>query len=81
MIEKTESKVGSKGELFPPIHLRKKLGLSPGRKVSYSIENGRLIVELIPDLRTILQTRKPKVEVSVEELKEDRALLSQDAEK
>ncbi|MFX0092430.1 MAG: AbrB/MazE/SpoVT family DNA-binding domain-containing protein [Candidatus Hodarchaeota archaeon] len=80
MSVKIRSKVGSKGELFPPIKIRRELGLEPGQQVYYYIESGRLIVEPIPDLRKILQTQVPKIEVSLEELREDRKRVGRDAE-
>ena len=38
-----ESRVGSKGELFPPKEFREKLGLRARTKVIYKIESGRLV--------------------------------------
>ncbi len=40
-----ESRVGSKGELFPPKEMREKLGLKACTKVIFAMESGRLIVE------------------------------------
>ncbi|MFX0095365.1 MAG: AbrB/MazE/SpoVT family DNA-binding domain-containing protein [Candidatus Hodarchaeota archaeon] len=71
-------KVGSKGELFPPKELRLKIGLIEGQKVLYRVFNGRLIVEKIPTPEELLE-RPSKVIVSLEELKKERAKLSEDA--
>jgi len=61
-----EGRVGSKGELFPPKKVREILGLKPGVKVVYRVENGRLIVEPIPSLEDVLKEPKP-VKISVKE--------------
>ena len=54
-----ESRVGSKGELFPPKKLREKLGLKPHTKVIYKIEDGRLIVEPVPSIEELLKEPPP----------------------
>ena len=46
----SKSRVGSKGELFPPKEIREKLGLRAHVKVIYKIEEGRLVVEPVPSL-------------------------------
>ncbi len=74
-----KSRVGSKGELFPPKKLRKKLGLEPRRRVVYRIEKGRLIVEPIPSLEEVL-SEPPAVKVSIEEFHDFRRELSRRAE-
>jgi len=74
-----ESRVGSKGELFPPKELRERLGLHAHVKVIYKIEEGRLVVEPVPSLEKIM--REPaSVEVTLEELHEFRKELSKKAE-
>ncbi|MEM2994922.1 MAG: AbrB/MazE/SpoVT family DNA-binding domain-containing protein [Candidatus Bathyarchaeia archaeon] len=61
-----ESRVGSKGELFPPKEIREKLGLQAGEKVVYRVEDGRLVVEPVPKLEDVL--REPSlVELTLEE--------------
>lgn len=74
-----ESRVGSKGELFPPKEVRLKLGLTPRTKVVYRIEEGLLIVEPIPSLEDVWK-EPPALEVSVEELHKLRKELSKKAE-
>ena len=74
-----ESRVGSKGELFPPKEFREKLGLRACTKVIYKIESGRLIVEPVPSLKEVLQ-RKPSVEITLEEFHKFRKELSKKAE-
>ena len=74
-----ESRVGSKGELFPPKEIREKLGLKACTKVIYKIESGRLIVEPIPSLEEVLK-KKPVVEITLEEFYKFRIELSKKAE-
>ena len=74
-----ESRVGSKGELFPPKELREKLGLQACTKVLYKIEQGRLVVEPVPSLKEIFQ-EKPNMEITLEEFHEHRKDLSKKAE-
>ena len=74
-----ESRVGSKGELFPPKEIREKLGLRACTKVIYKIESGRLIVEPVPSLKEVLQ-KKPAVEISLDEFHKFRKELSKKAE-
>ena len=66
-----ESRVGSKGELFPPEEMRKKLGLKPYTKVVYKVESGRLIVEPVPTIKEVLQ-EEATVEISLEEFHKER---------
>jgi AbrB family looped-hinge helix DNA binding protein len=75
----SESRVGSKGELFPPKGIREKLGLRPHTKVIYSMVDGRLIVEPIHSLEEVLE-EEPVVEITLEEFYADRKELSKKAE-
>lgn len=74
-----ESRVGSKGELFPPKKFREKLGLKAHTKVIYKIEDGRLIVEPVPNIEELLK-EPPIVEITLEEFHKFRKELSQKAE-
>jgi bifunctional DNA-binding transcriptional regulator/antitoxin component of YhaV-PrlF toxin-antitoxin module len=78
MVEAVESRVGSKGELFPPKKMREKLGLRPRTKVLYRIYNGRLVVEPVPSLEELMM-RKPLVTITVEEFRSFREELSRRA--
>jgi len=75
----SKSRVGSKGELFPPKDIREKLGLRAHVKVIYKIEDGRLVVEPIPSLEDVLK-EPPSVEVTLEEFYGFRRELSRKAE-
>ena len=74
-----ESRVGSKGELFPPKEMREKLGLKACSKIIFKIESGRLIVEPVPTIKEILQ-EGTSVEITLEEFYKDRRALSRLAE-
>jgi bifunctional DNA-binding transcriptional regulator/antitoxin component of YhaV-PrlF toxin-antitoxin module len=74
-----KSRVGSKGELFPPKEIRKKLGLKTHTKVIYKIESGKLIVEPIPTLEEVLK-ESPTIEITLEEFHKHRKELSRKAE-
>jgi bifunctional DNA-binding transcriptional regulator/antitoxin component of YhaV-PrlF toxin-antitoxin module len=74
-----ESRVGSKGELFPPKEIREKLGLQACTRIIYKIEQGRLIVEPVPSLKEVLQ-EKPTIEITLEEFHKQRKSLSKKAE-
>ena len=74
-----ESRVGSKGEIFPPKEMREKLGLYPHTRVRYKVESGRLVVEPVPTLREVLKDPQG-VETTIGELKRLRKELSKMAE-
>jgi len=73
-----KSRVGSKGELFPPKEIREKLGLRPHTKVIYKIEDGRLVVEPVPSLEEVIN-ETPSVEITLEEFQKHRKALSRKA--
>jgi len=70
-----ESRVGSKGELFPPKEIREKLGLKPHTKVIYRIEEGRLLVEPVPNIEEVLKEKKA-VKITLEEFHKFRKEIS-----
>ena len=74
-----ESRVGSKGELFPPKEIREKLGLRPHAKVIYKVEEGRLVVEPIPSLEEVLKETQ-YIEISLDEFHKLRKELCRKAE-
>lgn len=74
-----KSRVGSKGELFPPKEIREKLGLRANTKVIYKIEDGRLVVEPVPSLEEVLR-ESASVEITLEEFHKHRKELSLKAE-
>jgi len=74
-----KSRVGSKGELFPPKEIRRRLGLRAHMKVIYKIESGRLVVEPVPSLEEVLKESLP-VEITLEEFHKHRKELSRKAE-
>jgi bifunctional DNA-binding transcriptional regulator/antitoxin component of YhaV-PrlF toxin-antitoxin module len=74
-----KSRVGSKGELFPPKEIRQKLDLRPHTKVIYRIEEGRLVVEPVPSLEEVFK-EAPSVEITLEDFHKLRKELSQKAQ-
>ena len=68
MISEEFGKVGSKGELYPPIKIRKALGLNPNTRIRFFISpKGYLIVEKVISVEELLA--KPALaKVSVEEI-------------
>jgi len=74
-----KSRVGSKGELFPPKEIRERLGLRARTRVIYRIEMGRLVVEPVPSLEEVLR-ELPSVEITLEESHKLRKELSRKAE-
>jgi len=74
-----KSRVGSKGELFPPKDIREKIGLHAHTKVIYKIEEGRLVVEPVPSLEEVLR-ETPCLEITIEEFHKHRKDLSRKAE-
>ena len=74
-----KSRVGSKGEIFPPKEIREKLGLRPRTEITYKIEGSKLIVEPVPRLQDVL-TRPTLVEETLADVKKFRRDLSKSAE-
>jgi bifunctional DNA-binding transcriptional regulator/antitoxin component of YhaV-PrlF toxin-antitoxin module len=79
-MEKSEGRVGSKGELFPSKEIREKLGLIPHTRVIYRVENGKLIVEPVHSVEDMIDL-PPEVEITQEELDADRRELSRRLER
>ena len=75
----SESRVGSKGELFPNKQIRERLGLKPNTKVIYRVKDGTLIVEPIPNLEELLE-ETTIINVSPEQLETERRGQSKKAE-
>jgi AbrB family looped-hinge helix DNA binding protein len=75
----SESRVGSRGELFTTKEIREKLGLKPNTKVVLRVEDGRLVVEPIPSLEQLL-AEPPQVEATAMEDEAERRRLSGEAE-
>jgi AbrB family looped-hinge helix DNA binding protein len=75
----SESRVGSKGELFPNKEIRERLGLKPNTKVIYRVKDGKLIVEPIPNIEDLLD-EPSLIESSLEEHQNERRELAKKAE-
>ncbi|ODS41123.1 MAG: hypothetical protein A7315_06930 [Candidatus Altiarchaeales archaeon WOR_SM1_79] len=57
-MEPAYAKVGSKGELYLPKKIRKKLGFEPNKRIVYRMIKNKLEVEKVPDVVELL--KKPK---------------------
>ncbi|MDG6923009.1 MAG: AbrB/MazE/SpoVT family DNA-binding domain-containing protein [Nitrososphaerota archaeon] len=74
-----KTKVGSKGEIFPPKEIREKLGLRPGTEIDMKVEDDKLIVQPIPRVKDLLK-EPAQVEITLEEFHKFRRELSKKAE-
>lgn len=74
-----KTKVGSKGEIFPPKEIREKLGLTPGTAVELKIEDSKLMIRPIPSVNELLK-RPAAVHITLEEFHKSRRELSKKAE-
>lgn len=73
-------KIGSKGEIFPPKEIRKKLGLKPDQPISMTVQDDKLIIKKIYSIEEILK-KPPKTKISYHAWKEFKKELSEDLEK
>jgi AbrB family looped-hinge helix DNA binding protein len=78
VIGMSESRVGSRGELFTTKEIREKLGLKPGGKVLMKVEGGKLVVEPVLVLTEVL-SEPPAIEITLAE-DEGRRALSKETE-
>jgi len=74
-----KSRVGSKGELFPPKKIREKLGLQAHTQIIYTIEDNKLIVEPIPSLQEVFK-EPSAIEITLQDFHKHRKEVSQKAE-
>lgn len=74
-----KTRIGSKGEIFPPKEIREKLGLTPGTEVDLQIKDSTLIVRPIPTVIDLLK-EPPQMTISLEEFHKFRRELSKRAE-
>ena len=72
-------KIGSKGEIFPPKEIRKKLGFTRDQLVIISVVNDQLIIRKLYSMEEIL-SKDAKVKISHHAFKEMRHKLSKDFE-
>ncbi len=66
-----ETQVGSKGELFLSKQIRDSLGLKPGDRIYLEIQEGKLIVRKVPDLRELLKMPRIGKPETPEEIERD----------
>ena len=76
-IDKMILKIGSKGEIFPPKEIRKKLGLEPNQPIILYVHNDQLIIRKIHSLEEVLKS-PPKVKISYHAWKQFKEELSKE---
>ncbi|MGQ4874011.1 MAG: AbrB/MazE/SpoVT family DNA-binding domain-containing protein [Promethearchaeia archaeon] len=79
-LKKTISKVGSKGEIFPPKEIRQQLGLNPNQPIIMDVQGDKLIIRKLHSIEEILST-PTKVKISYHAWKQFKKKLSEEAEK
>ncbi len=72
-------KIGSKGEIFPPKEIRKKLGLEPHQPILLYIHQDQLIVRKIHSIEEILNA-PTKTKISYHAWKQFKEELTEDYE-
>ncbi|MBA7646063.1 hypothetical protein ES703_53824 [subsurface metagenome] len=72
-------KIGSKGEIFPPKEIRKRLGLEPNQPILLYIHQDQLIVRKLHSIEEILNTQ-PKTKISYHAWKQFKEELTDDYE-
>jgi len=73
-------KIGSKGEIFPPKDLRKKLGFEPDQPIILYVHNDQLIIRKVHSIEELLKS-PPKVKISYHAWKQFKEELSEEYEK
>ncbi len=66
-----KTRVGRKGAIYLPRRLLERLGVSEGDQVLLRVENGKVILEFIPDPFLLAVKQKPWSETTVEEFERE----------
>ena len=74
-----KSKIGSKGEIFPPKEIRERLGLRPGTEIDLKVEDSKLVIRAIPNVNDLLKG-PTYVEVTLQQFHKFRRELGKKAE-
>jgi len=72
-------KIGSKGEIFPPKEIRKRLGLEPNQPILLYIHQDQLIVRKLHSIEDLLNT-PTKTKISYHAWKQFKEELTDDYE-
>ncbi len=67
----TEGRVAKKFALYPPKGLINELGLKEGQRVRYEIEDGKLVVEPLPDPIDVALHSKKWMKTSIRKLESE----------
>jgi AbrB family looped-hinge helix DNA binding protein len=73
-------KIGSKGEIFPPKEIRKKLGFEPDQPIILYVNKDQLIIRKVYSIEEILKS-PPKVKISYHAWKQFKDDLSEEYER
>jgi len=79
-LENIKSKIGSKGEIFPPKEIREELGLTKGQPILLTIHDNKLIIRKLHTIESILE-QPAKVKIEPSTFKQFRKSLSAELEK
>ncbi len=77
MAEERISRVGKRGELYPPKELREAAKIRPGSNVIFRVVGDKLEVESIPSLIDLLNM-KPIAKITLKEFEDFRSKLSRE---
>jgi len=75
-IVEIKTSIGTKGEIYIPKKIREQLGLRPKDKIIIRIKDGLLIIIPVKDFEDLL-SKKPEVEISLDEFHKFRRELSE----
>ncbi len=84
MSSKIESRVGSKGEIYPPKEIREISQLKPGDRIEIEASPGELIIRKIPnpaellDMPIIVSKSPREIEEDLEKMQKDQSKKSMD---
>lgn len=78
-IVEVKTSVGTKGEIYIPKKIREQLGLKPKDKIIIRVKNGQIIIIPVKDFEELL-SKKPEVEISLDDFHKFRRELSESVE-
>jgi len=78
--EKIVLKIGSKGEIFTPKEIRKKLGLEPNQSILMTVHQDKLIIRKLHSIEELLKTPS-KLKISYHAWKQFKEQLGEEYER
>ena len=67
----SEGRVAKKFALYPPKSLMSKLGMNEGQRVRYEVQDGKLIVEPLPDPFEVALHSKKWTKTTIKQLEKE----------